>query len=107
MDKLVVKNSDSGQEIALKLVAISTGQGPSPSNSEKITMEVQHKTYVYVNEQTDMIEMLKYSKDLDGAMVQILHNVEIVRPSTDGMTPMDNETLESAITLTYMLESIF
>jgi hypothetical protein len=108
MDNLVVKNNESNQEIDLRLVAISTGQGPSPSHSEKVTIEMTHETRVYVDEYTNTIDILQYSKDMDGAVVVLLRDVKITKPViTDDMTEMNSETLESAITLIYMLESLF
>lgn len=108
IENLSICDTATDAENPIYIVATSSGEGVSPINDEKITVEVQHYTYVYVNTQTGKIEKIQYVKDQAGAMVTVLHTVEIEKPViTDEMTVMDDETLETAIALIAMLDSMF
>jgi hypothetical protein len=108
LESLQFVNRTSSVAIPVFIVATSTGQGVSPWNNEKITVEVQHFTYLYTDPETGRIEKFQSVKDTPGALVTVLHTPQITRPEiTDDMAVMDSDTLEGALSLISMLEYLF
>jgi hypothetical protein len=108
LEELQLVDHTSSVAIPVSVVAKSTGQGVSPWNDEKVTVEVQHFTYLYTDPQTGRIEKFQTVKDSPGALVTVLHTAQVTRPEiTDNMTVMDDETLENALAIISMLEYLF
>ena len=108
LEKEQIRNDTTQIAIPVSIVAISTGQGISPWNDEKITVEVQYFSYLYTDPHTGRIEKFQMVKDTPGALVNVLQTAEITLPEiTNEMNVMDEETLGSVLMLVSMLEYIF
>lgn len=108
LDSMQIFDCASDTGIPIHIVETSSGEGVSPWSEEKITVEIQHFTYIYVDPQTQRIEKFQMVKDSPGAIVSVLYSSEIEKPViTNEMTVMDDDTLETAIWLISMLDELF
>lgn len=106
LDKPAVRNTETGQEIGIKIIGISSGEATSPDGEPTIE-EQRYVVRANVNRDTNRIESLIYINDVLEIEVSVIHEVSIEKPVvTEDMGEIDHSELQGMLMLIYMLESI-
>ena len=107
MDELCVYNSETEERVELELVNIQVGEGITPNQNTTITETKENKIRLYVNRDTEERAKLHYPNDDNDTMINILHDIEIIKPElNDSMVKMDATQAQNTLTLIYMLETL-